>query len=73
MFETRVKALNDLRRNLKDEGWYYDKSCPGNKRKIRNLAGKKDYAYLSPNMDIIPSMKGLELLLQRRLKILNLR
>ena len=29
MFETRVKALNDLRRNLKDEGWYYDKSCPG--------------------------------------------
>ena len=42
VFETRVKALefmvngdyseealNDMRRNLKDEGWYYDKSCPG--------------------------------------------
>ena len=41
-FETRVKALefmingdyseevlNEMRRNLKDEGWYYDKSCPG--------------------------------------------
>ena len=42
MFETWVKALeflingdyseevlNDTRRNLMDEGWYYDKSCPG--------------------------------------------
>merc|ERR1719300_1643655 len=72
VFETRVKALefmvngdyseealNDMRRNLKDEGWYYDKSCPGNNWKIRKLAGKKDYEYLSPNMEIIPSMKAM--------------
>merc|ERR1712098_209422 len=72
MFENRVKALefmingdysdevlSEMRRNLKDEGWYYDKSCPGNNWKIRKLTGKKDYEYLSPNMEIIPSMKAM--------------
>ena len=31
----------------------------GNNWKIRKLAGKKDYEYLSPNMEIIPSMKAM--------------
>jgi len=50
--------LNLMRNHLTDEGWYFDKSCP-NKWKLRKISGIKDYEYLSPSMNIIPSMKEM--------------
>ena len=71
VFESRVKALefmingeyeesilNTMRLNLSDEGWYSDKSCPG-KWKLRKIPGRKDYEYLSPDMEIIPNMAAM--------------
>ena len=71
LFDTRVKALefmikgdypenvvNMMRLNLSDEGWYNDKSCPG-KWKLRKIPGVKDYEYLSPSMEVLPSMQAM--------------
>lgn len=71
VFESRVKALefmingeyeeailNTMRLNLSDEGWYSDKSCPG-KWKLRKIPARKDYEYLSPEMEIIPNMAAM--------------
>jgi len=71
VFESRVKALefmingeyeesilNTMRLNLSDEGWYSDKSCPG-KWKLRKIPGRKDYEYLSPDMEMIPNMAAM--------------
>ena len=74
LFETRSKALEFMingnypenflslmKNNLDEEGWIHDRSCPKQwkTRKILGLDGGKDYEYLSPVMEIIPTMQEM--------------
>jgi len=74
VFQTRVKALEFMingnypepllslmKNNLGDEGWIHDRSCPvqWKTRKFLGLGEDVDFEYLSPRMDVIPSMQEM--------------
>jgi len=80
VFQTRVKALEFMingnypepllslmKNNLADEGWIHDRSCPvqWKTRKLLGLGDDVDFEYLSPGMEVIPSMQDMLSMVQK--------
>jgi len=74
VFQTRVKALEFMmngnypenllclmKNNLSEEGWVHDRSCPirWKTRKTVGLVGGGDFEYLSPGLEVIPTMQEM--------------
>ena len=74
VFQTRVKALEFMmngnypenllclmKNNLSEEGWVHDRSCPirWKTRKTLGLEGGGDFEYLSPSLEVIPTMQEM--------------